>query len=251
MDNDKLALTVGCTFGFETPHPVSAVLQVAPSGPELQIRASAGTPTPDHHGYLDALRQPLRARHDRRRRLARSPTRPRSCSPRRRTVIASDARRRRSRSCPTSTSRFVMPSRFCLPDELGHEAWQRFGDLDARLGARPGDRRLRPRPPRVGRRRLEPLDDRGRRLPRRPGRLPRLRPPRDHLLPRAEHPGPLRLRLHPRDRRARRPAEPMDFAAWFEVYLDGELAHVRRPQQHAARRAASSSAAAATRSTSR
>jgi hypothetical protein len=24
---------------------------------------------------------------------------------------------------------FVMPSRFCLPDELGHEAWQRFGDL--------------------------------------------------------------------------------------------------------------------------
>jgi transglutaminase-like putative cysteine protease len=24
---------------------------------------------------------------------------------------------------------FVMPSRFCLPDELGHEAWQRFGHL--------------------------------------------------------------------------------------------------------------------------
>jgi transglutaminase-like putative cysteine protease len=24
---------------------------------------------------------------------------------------------------------FVMPSRFCLPDELGHDAWQRFGDL--------------------------------------------------------------------------------------------------------------------------
>jgi transglutaminase-like putative cysteine protease len=22
-----------------------------------------------------------------------------------------------------------MPSRFCLPDELGHEAWQRFGEL--------------------------------------------------------------------------------------------------------------------------
>ena len=22
-----------------------------------------------------------------------------------------------------------MPSRFCLPDELGHEAWQRFGGL--------------------------------------------------------------------------------------------------------------------------
>jgi hypothetical protein len=22
-----------------------------------------------------------------------------------------------------------MPSHFCLPDELGHEAWQRFGDV--------------------------------------------------------------------------------------------------------------------------
>ena len=22
---------------------------------------------------------------------------------------------------------FIMPSRFCLPDELGHDAWQRFG----------------------------------------------------------------------------------------------------------------------------
>ena len=23
-----------------------------------------------------------------------------------------------------------MPSRFCLPDELGHDAWQRFGSMD-------------------------------------------------------------------------------------------------------------------------
>ena len=27
-----LALTVGCTFGLQTPQPVSAVLQVAPLG---------------------------------------------------------------------------------------------------------------------------------------------------------------------------------------------------------------------------
>ena len=25
---------------------------------------------------------------------------------------------------------YLMPSRFCLPDELGGEAWQRFGDLE-------------------------------------------------------------------------------------------------------------------------
>jgi transglutaminase-like putative cysteine protease len=28
---------------------------------------------------------------------------------------------------PSEVLNFVMPSRFCLPDELGHEAWQRFG----------------------------------------------------------------------------------------------------------------------------
>ena len=37
------------------------------------------------------------------------------------------------------------------------------------------------------------------------------------------------------------PVEPMDFAAWFEVYLDGALAHVRRAQQPPRASAASSS----------
>src|SRR6478736_2178556 len=55
MDNDKLALTVGCTFGFDTPYPVSAVLQVAPSGRELQIRSEHWETEADHHGYLDAF----------------------------------------------------------------------------------------------------------------------------------------------------------------------------------------------------
>ncbi len=32
-------------------------------------------------------------------------------------------------SLPADVLSFVMPSRFCLPDELGHEAWQRFGSL--------------------------------------------------------------------------------------------------------------------------
>ena len=31
---------------------------------------------------------------------------------------------------PDEQIAFVMPSRFCLPDELGHEAWQRFGGLE-------------------------------------------------------------------------------------------------------------------------
>ena len=53
MDNDKLALTVGCTFGFETPQPVSAVFQVAPSGRERPDRAERWDTDAEHHGYLD------------------------------------------------------------------------------------------------------------------------------------------------------------------------------------------------------
>jgi transglutaminase-like putative cysteine protease len=30
---------------------------------------------------------------------------------------------------PDALIRYLMPSRFCLPDELGHEAWERFGGL--------------------------------------------------------------------------------------------------------------------------
>jgi transglutaminase-like putative cysteine protease len=37
-------------------------------------------------------------------------------------------------SLPDGVLCFVMPSRFCLPDELGHEAWQRFGALDPGWG---------------------------------------------------------------------------------------------------------------------
>ena len=81
-------------------------------------------------------------------------------------VIEPDASETPVSSLPDEVLSFVMPSRFCLPDELGHEAWQRFGDLRARLGTGAGDRRLRPRPPAVRARRVQSLDDRRRRLPR-------------------------------------------------------------------------------------
>jgi transglutaminase-like putative cysteine protease len=44
-------------------------------------------------------------------------------------VIEPDATETPVESLPDEVLSFVMPSRFCLPDELGHEAWQRFGDL--------------------------------------------------------------------------------------------------------------------------
>jgi transglutaminase-like putative cysteine protease len=44
-------------------------------------------------------------------------------------VIEPDAPETPPTLLPDDCLRFVMPSRFCLPDELGAEAWQRFGDL--------------------------------------------------------------------------------------------------------------------------
>jgi transglutaminase-like putative cysteine protease len=49
-------------------------------------------------------------------------------------VIAPEARETPVELLPDETISFVMPSRFCLPDELGHEAWQRFGSLEPGWG---------------------------------------------------------------------------------------------------------------------
>jgi len=122
-----LAITVGCTFGFETPQPVSAVLQVAP-GPEHQVRAERWDTGADHHGYVD-----LYGNRCERFTIAAGASR-----------IVYDAEVVLSTpgdqiapgtpetpimALPDEHIAFVMPSRFCLPDELGHEAWQRFGDV--------------------------------------------------------------------------------------------------------------------------
>src|SRR3954453_18214714 len=52
-DPMPLALTVGCTFGFDSPQPVSAVLQVAPSGAGHEVRGERWDTGADHHGYRD------------------------------------------------------------------------------------------------------------------------------------------------------------------------------------------------------
>ena len=44
-------------------------------------------------------------------------------------VITPDAAETPVTSLPDDVLSYVMPSRFCLPDELGNEAWQRFGGL--------------------------------------------------------------------------------------------------------------------------
>jgi hypothetical protein len=119
---------VGCSFGFETPQPVSAVLQVAPSPRDLQVRAERWETGADHHGYIDLFGN-----------RCERVTIPAGASQivYETEVVLSSPRDRISPGTPETPVMtlpdehimFVMPSRFCLPDELGHEAWQRFGDL--------------------------------------------------------------------------------------------------------------------------
>ncbi|MCW2996271.1 MAG: transglutaminase family protein [Conexibacter sp.] len=132
LDDDftPLPLSVGCTFGFSTPQPVPSVFQVAPTGGAVQIdseRWETGVAT--HHTYKDLygnrcerLTIPAgesRVRYDAEVVVAmphdqHAPGMPET------PVFA----------LPDEHLHFLMPSRFCLPDELGHEAWQRFGSLD-------------------------------------------------------------------------------------------------------------------------
>jgi transglutaminase-like putative cysteine protease len=126
---EALALTVGCRFGLDSVQPATAIMQVAPC-PELgvSIRRERWDTTGDHRGYVDHYGNRCE-----RFELATGAsqvayeaqlilTRPAD-------LLAPDAPEIPVASLPDEVLSFIMPSRFCLPDELGHEAWQRFGDL--------------------------------------------------------------------------------------------------------------------------
>ncbi len=115
---------------MQTPSPISAVMQVAPApAADLPIRREAWATTARHHTYVDRYG-------NRCERLRIDPGETAltydavvECSPEPDTV-APDAAELPASELPDDLLHFVMPSRFCLPDELGHEAWQRFGALD-------------------------------------------------------------------------------------------------------------------------
>jgi len=126
---EALTLTVGCEFGLNSLQPATAVVQVAPC---LQagvcISAELWETSAGHHSYVDHYGNRCE-----RFELAAGGShisyeaqlvimRPAD-------LIEPDARETPVAALPDDVLSFVMPSRFCLPDELGHEAWQRFGDL--------------------------------------------------------------------------------------------------------------------------
>jgi transglutaminase-like putative cysteine protease len=124
-----LALTVGCRFGLSSSQPASMIMQVAPCPePDLTIRAERWDTEAPHHGYLD--------RYGNRCERFELGSGSSHIAYEARVVLRSpldsnepDVRETPVSSLPDDVLCFVMPSRFCLPDELGHEAWQRFGSL--------------------------------------------------------------------------------------------------------------------------
>ena len=126
---DGLKVLVGCEFRFDAAAPVAAIMQVAPCpDPGVRMRREEWHTESDHHGYIDHYS-------NRCERLVIEPgnveiayeaelllTDPRD-------LIVPDAAETPVADLPDETLSFIMPSRFCLPDELGHEAWQRFGEL--------------------------------------------------------------------------------------------------------------------------
>lgn len=127
---DELELTVGCTFGLDAPQAASAIVQVMPYlQPGLTIRSERWDVPVGHHGYLDHYGN----------RCERFELRPGAVSltyearvaiAQPYDVILPGAGETPVDELPDETLSFVMPSRFCLPDELGNEAWERFGQLE-------------------------------------------------------------------------------------------------------------------------
>jgi transglutaminase-like putative cysteine protease len=128
--HQQLTMSVGCTFGVESTTPASAILQVAPSLTSGLSFQSEGwdTGAAYHHSYLDHFSNRCE-----RFELPAGVTRihysaevtvsdPED-------LIVPDAPEIPAASLPDAVLSFIMPSRFCLPDELGLEAWERFGQL--------------------------------------------------------------------------------------------------------------------------
>jgi len=126
---EPLFLSVGCTFGIEATELTTAIVQVAPR-PEtgLSILEERWDASAERHSYIDHYGN----------RCERIGIEPGAASVVYQAqvlvhnpydVISPDARETPPALLPDEVLSFVMPSRFCLPDEMGNEAWQRFGSM--------------------------------------------------------------------------------------------------------------------------
>jgi transglutaminase-like putative cysteine protease len=124
-----LALTVGCEFALFSGQPAAAIIQVAPCPqPGVSLGVERWDTSATHHGYVDHYENRCErfelATGDSHISYEAQVVVGRSAD-----LVEPDTREIPVASLPDEVLSFVMPSRFCLPDELGHEAWQRFGGL--------------------------------------------------------------------------------------------------------------------------
>jgi transglutaminase-like putative cysteine protease len=124
-----LELTVGCRFGVESSQQTTAVLQVAPSR-RVGVRVSGERweTGAEHHCYVDGYGNRCE-----RFELGAGASQI-SYEAQILLALPNDqielyAAETPVGELPDEVLSYTMPSRFCLPDELGHEAWQRFGSL--------------------------------------------------------------------------------------------------------------------------
>ena len=124
---------------------------------------------------------------------------------------------------------FLLGSRYCETDRLSRSPGDLFGGTPPGLAPGAGHLRLRPRPHPLRLRALAPDPHRRRTLRGAAGRLPRLRPSGDRLLPLPQHPGALLHGLHQRHRpsAAHAPATSRPGSR----SISAAVAHLRSPQQ--------------------
>lgn len=126
-----LRLAVGCEFELRAPAPTSAVLQVAPHEDDsTNVDAAWWDTSAAHHQYIDRYGNRCE-----RFALPAGPSRivyraevsmtdePDEAAPTASGIDPGDL--------PDELLHWVMPSRFCQPDELGSTAWQLFGHIPA------------------------------------------------------------------------------------------------------------------------
>jgi transglutaminase-like putative cysteine protease len=131
---EPLELTVGCRFGVESGQPASTVLQVAPSRrPGVSIRRERWETSAEHHGYVDHYGNRCE-RFELASGASQIAYEAQVLLDHPADLIEPDVLETPVGSLPDAVLSFVMPSRFCLPDELGHEAWQRFGSIQPGWG---------------------------------------------------------------------------------------------------------------------
>jgi transglutaminase-like putative cysteine protease len=125
----SLGLRLGCAFGLESVQPTTAIMQVAPRPhASVSIQEERWVTDAHHYSYLDNFGNRCE-RFEIERGVFHMAYETQVLLSQPADLIESDAHETPVASLPDEVLSFVMPSRFCLPDELGHEAWQRFGGL--------------------------------------------------------------------------------------------------------------------------